>query len=188
MSPLIRYAREKFYALLKKELEDCLQNASVKQGIENCFITATNYWSELRATVAEYKFDSVEDEIVFFKEVKPLFTSELEYYSLLYHTLLFCPLDPVREKKFWERECKRLSDFKEQCKDFLEYFRSGRKDFDKVYYLRAHELEGIDGEYEPYDKEPKSRTSHDGLISKLWALERYNEYAQLKLTEVGKCI
>lgn len=174
--------------MLKSDLESCAQNLPYKQSIENCFLIAGNYWSELKATVAEYKFQTEEDEIEFFKKVKPLFTSELEYYSLLYHAILFCPYDQEGERKFWERECKRLEEFKEQYKEFLEYYNSGRTDLDTDYYLRGHQIDACEEEYESYDKEPGSRSSHDHLISKLWALERYNEYAQHKLMEVDKCI
>jgi hypothetical protein len=183
---LIQYAHEKMYKMLKKELDECLANGTCKNSIEECFIIAGNYWSELRSATAEYKFITEEEEILFFKTVKPLFTSELEYYSLLYHTLLFCPFDPERQKQFWERESKRLRDFKEQHPDFLIYHSSGKTDKDKCYYLRASASYEVDDLVEAYDKEPKSRSSHDYLIAKLWALERYNDYAKGKLEEIGK--
>jgi hypothetical protein len=185
---LIQYAHEKMYRMLRRELEECLASGTSKNSIEECFIIAGNYWSELRAAVAEYNFQTEEEEILFFKTVKPLFTTELEYYSLLYHTLLFCPFDPVRQKQFWERECRRLRDFMEQHPEFVIYHKSGVTDKDRCYYLRANDSHELDDELEAYDKEPSSRTSHDHLISRLWALERYNEYAQHKLTGVDKCI
>lgn len=181
---LIRYAHEKMYKMLRNELEECLKKGSCKNSIEECFIIAGNYWSELRATIAEYEFRSEEEEILFFKTVKPLFTSELEYYSLLYHTLLFCPFDPERQKQFWERETKRLQDFKEQHPDFIAYYSSGKTDCDRIYYLRINEAQDRNGDAELYDKEPYSGTNHDHLIAKLRALERYNDYAQTKLKEI----
>jgi hypothetical protein len=176
------------YKELKDELEQCLKNGSCKKSIEECFIIAGNCWLQLRAAIAEYTFGSEEEEILFFKTIKPLFTSELEYYSLLYHTLLFCPFDPERQKQFWERESKRLQDFKEQQAGFFDYYISGETDLDNKYYLRANDLREMDSDTHPYDKEPNSRTSHDHLIAKLWALERYHEYAQQKLKEIGELI
>jgi hypothetical protein len=183
---LIQFAHGKFYSLLKAELETCMKEGSFQKAVENCFLTAGNYWSELRATVAEYKFQSVDDEMEFFKQVKPLFTSELEYYSLLYHTLLFCPNDVDEQKRFWQREARRLDEFKAQNADFLDYYHSGRKDLDGFYYRRAHEIGAVEEEHESYDGEPRSRTSHDHLISKLWALERYHDYVQNKLNEIDQ--
>lgn len=185
---IIQYAHEKMYKMLRRELDECLIHGPCKKSIEQCFIIAGNYWSELKAAVAEYKFRSLEEEIYFFKTVKPLFTTELEYYSLLYHTMLFCPLDAVRQKQFWEREARRLDDFKEQHKVFLVYYRAGDTSEDPVYYVRANDSHAMDGEIAAYDGDPNSKTSYDQLIAKLWALERYNEYVQGKLKELSKLI
>lgn len=183
---LIRYAHEKMYKMLRAELNERLANGPCKKSIEECFITAGNYWSELRAAVADYNFKTEEEEILFFKTVKPLFTSELEYYSFLYHALLFCPSDPVRQKQFWEREDKRLQDFKEQHEGFIAYHNSGNTTDDVIYYLRANDRHELDDEIETYDRDPKSRTSHDHLVAKLMALERYNDYVQVKLKDIVK--
>lgn len=185
---LIQYAHGKIYRLLKIELEECFKGKPFKNAVEDCFHIAGNYWSELRATIAEYKFRSEEEEILFFKTIKPLFISELEYFSLLYHTLLFCPFDLFRQKKFWERESKRLEEFKEQNREFLIYHASGRTDKDELYYLRANDSNELNEEMESYDKEPKSEISHDHIIAKHLALEKYHLYAQKKLKEISKLI
>lgn len=183
---LIVYAYEKMYTLLKMELDECLQPGMFKNVVENCFVIAGNYWSELRATVAEYRFRSQDEEILFFKKVKPLFTAELEFFSLVYHSLLFCPCDVDGEMRFWQREYRRLGEFNEKYSEFIDYYRSGRTDMDQFYYLRFHEMNAMDADFESYDSEPCSRTSHDRLIAKLWALERYSSYVEKKLIEVSK--
>jgi hypothetical protein len=185
---LIQYAREKIYSFLKKELEENIEKGPFVKAVENNFIIAGNYWSELRATVAEYDFTNEEQEILFFKTIKPLFIAELEYYSLVYHSLLFCPFDRSNQKKFWEREAKRPEDFKEQYRDFYLYHTSGRTDRDQQYYLRGNAKDASEMEFDSYDREPNSRTTHDNLIAKLWALERYAKYACSKLKELDKLI
>jgi hypothetical protein len=174
--------------MLRNELEECLKGKPFKKAIEECFITAGNYWSELRSVIAGYTFRTEDEEIHFFKVVKPLFTAELEYYSLLYHTVLFCPLYTDKQKHFWEREVKRLADFKEQHGAFISYFTSGRIDEDRNYYLRSADSQELIGQLENEDGVSESRTSYGKLIAKLWALERYHDYAQKKLKEVDKLI
>lgn len=185
---LVRYAYEKVYKLLTNELKGSLSGGLCKNSVEECFIIAGNYWSELRSAVSDYKFATDEEEILFFKTVKPLFTSELEYFSLLYHSFLFCPFDPERQKHFWEREGRRLQEFEEKHPCFLNYHRSKRTDEDHLYYLRKNDSHEMDDELRGYDKEPRSRTSHGHLIATLSALERYNEYAQTKLKEITSLI
>jgi hypothetical protein len=176
------------YNMLKSELEVCMKNGPSKNSIEECFNIAGYYWAELRATIIEYQFKTEEEEILFFKTVKPLFTSELEYYSLLYYAFLFCPLDVEGQRVFWEREIKRFTDFKEEYSGFLDYYASGKTDLDKLYYLRAQESDELIIGMQTWDKEPDARTSHDQLIAKFWALERYYAFADKKLKEVSKLI
>jgi hypothetical protein len=185
---LIRYAHEKIYTMLRSELEECLKGKPFKKAIEECFIIAGNHWSQLRSTVAGYAFKTEAEEIYFFKMVQPLFTAELEYYSLLYHTVLFCPLCVEKEKLFWEREAKRLDGFKEQYGEFIQYHDSGREDEDRTYYLRSSDTQELVSQLENGEGEQGSKTNYGKLIAKLWALERYHVYAQKKLKEVNKLI
>jgi hypothetical protein len=175
---------EKISSLLRKELEECLQNLPFEKAVEKCFIVAGNYWTEVRQTMVEYGFETTNEEVFFFKTVKPLFTSEFEYYSLLYHSVLFCPADEENARKFWNREILRLEDFRQQNKCFVEYYESGKTCLDAVYYTRIKVNEPDYVEVDAYDREPKTRSSHDHLIAKLKAIERYVQFAQCKLNQL----
>src|SRR5687767_6843632 len=94
---------EKIYFLLRLELEECLQRFPFEKAVEKCFMIAGDYWTEVRQAMVGYGFASTNEEVFFFKTVKPLFRAELEYYSLVYHSILFCPVDPRNAKKFWSR-------------------------------------------------------------------------------------
>ena len=152
-----------------------------EKAVEKCFVIAGNYWTEVRQAMIGYGFASTKEEVFFFKTVKPLFRAELEYYSLVYHSVLFCPVDPRNAKIFWSREIKRLDDFKHEHKEFVEYFESGKTCFDAIYYTRIKLNEPDYDLSVDNDIDPGTRSSHDHLIAKLKALERYSLYVQSKL-------
>lgn len=183
---IIPYAHLKLYLLLKNELDECMRKHPFPLMVESCFLIAGKYWSQLRAISANYRFLSPQEEIIFFKMIKPLFTYELEFYCLLYHTVLFCPAEAHQERKFWEREAQRLYDFKKKNREFVDYYCSGRTEMDARYFMRMGATEAPQPEPELLDADPGSRSSHDHLVSRLWALERYNQYVHGKLMEASR--
>ena len=57
--------------------------------IECCFQIAEEYRIELLKLVSPYEFDCLNEEIFFFKKLKPLFNAEIEYYGLCNYVELF---------------------------------------------------------------------------------------------------
>lgn len=183
---ITRKLHEKIHALLRIELEELLVKLPFEEGIEKCFVVAGNYWNEVKVMVMTEGFESTCEEIFFFKVIKPLFTSELEYYSLVYHSVLFCPAFYEAELQFWKREGKRLEEFRRQHKEFLEYYESGKSSLDHFYFTRVKEDDPIPEDVNSYDMEPRTRSNYDPLITKLKALERYLAYTQAKLAGISK--
>lgn len=149
--------------------------------VECCFMIADKYWRELSEKLRKYEFDVEAREIEFFKKWKPKFTSEIEYYNLVYHTLLFQPTEVDSAIHFWAREYKRLEKFKTDQKEFLECYQNDQCELISYYFLRKY--------YDPknildakiYDADTSIITNGDPLVASLFALERYKEYAEEKL-------
>ena len=61
----------------------------------------------------DFKFPSDKDEIDFYKNVKPLFKSQLDYYNLVYHAELFKPMTNLVEMKEFlgQRAIQKLDRF-----------------------------------------------------------------------------
>jgi len=53
--------------------------------IQGCFEIATNYRLQLSGEAATYEFDTVADEVLFFKMIKPLYNAEIEFHTYCYH-------------------------------------------------------------------------------------------------------
>lgn len=174
------------HSLMLKDLQYCRQfNSSQHSLTECCFQTAILYWGRIRESLTDFKFENCQEEITFFKTVKPLFTSEIDYYNLIYHSLLFQPdmIHFYQQEIFWKREPLRLERFIEENMDFYSYYKNGGTEMDKLYFLREANQTGNGKAFKDYDNE-QTATSHDPLIATILALERYHAYVQEQLVKL----
>jgi len=148
--------------------------------VECCFHMAERFWALLRADLSGHVFDRIDDEIKFFKYTKPKFTSEVEYYSLLYHAELFRKdvHDAVDLRHFWTREKRRLKKFIAENEVFYQYYKEGKCEFDELYFVRSNSDLSNFPKAKVYDLEEKAATSHDSLVTMILALERYTMFIE----------
>jgi hypothetical protein len=159
---------EQLYRSLLKDIDDCSQKYSCLQDqIEHSFVICNRYLAIIRQEAESYVFKTSADEIYFFRQIKPLFTAEVEYYGFYYHAQLFKAgiSDPVKIEQFWIREATRLEKFIAENRDFYEYYKQSRTDKDAECFIRHTNKD----------------TNYDPLVSTLLALERYHEYVQTEM-------
>lgn len=175
------FALQKFQ-LLQEEVKVCKGKSYDRElEIECCYEICSRHWMEVQKILVSYEFASEDEEIDFFRNVKPLFTSEIEYYSLLYHAQMFQPTFVSKELvQFWERESQRLDCFIETNAGFYRYMQGGDQSLDSNYFLRPKEekLASTDDTVSDFDR--RTSTSHDHLLSILKALEKYTCYVSLQ--------
>lgn len=169
------------YKMMQQDIEHCRKKDLGRLcEVECCFQMAERYWGKLRHDVSKFEFETLEDEIRFFKEVKPLFTSEVEYYSLRYHAELFrnAVSDECELQKFWRREQQRLDRFRSENDDFYRYYKEGDRYRDELYFVRRNSDLSNFPRARVYDLDENATTSHDSLVSTLLALERYVAFVE----------
>lgn len=157
---------------LYRQLSDELDKIKAKvngplQQTELSFQVVNWYYLKVVEISAQYRFPTIEEEIHFYRNVRPMFTSELNYYRMLYHAQLFmyAEKDPVRIQEFWSRESLRLEKFIQENLPFYQYFQSGRTDQDKTYFTLHHQPDKC-----------VDTTKFDPLVSQLLSLQRYHAY------------
>ena len=94
-------------------------------------------FKEIKAFISGYTFKSEEEEIKFFKEIKPQLFSKLIFYQKIYKIEAMRPngSDDV-QKKYIEKELDRLKDFFDENLDFYKYYRSNGTHFDRICFMR----------------------------------------------------
>ena len=66
------------------DIEKCMQVELAETAkVENCFWIANNYWEKLKALIDCKGFKNENEEIDFFRNVKPQFTCYKEYFTIL---------------------------------------------------------------------------------------------------------
>ena len=174
------------YRFLQEDLQHCREKGfePIKE-FDCCFHVADHYWSRLRKEVTSCLFPSTAEEIDFFKTVKPLFTLEIEYYSLVFYSEL-CHAkitDPTEIKQFWSNETLRLKKFIKKNENFYTYYKTGCIYKDEEYFTRAKR--GLNDFLIPaaVNHDERTTTSHDPLVAKILALEKYMNYTKSRLKE-----
>lgn len=177
---------QSIYQQMQADIDQCRQQDLPElEKVECCFRTVAGYWIGMREKLNNYRFATEEEEIDFFKHTKPLFTSQIELYTLIYQGILFKPKeDQLKIASFWANELSRLNRFNENREDFIRYYKSGNTYLDRQYFLRHRKTPGAAAP-RVYDKNTDFSTSHDWLVAALMAQELYHEYARKKLKEAG---
>lgn len=150
------------------------------QELDCCFQICTSYWAIVKDRVASCDFETINEEIYFFKKIKPLFTSEIEYYGFVSFAEITKEkeADPVELQRFWSNETLRMEKFIKANQDFYEYYKSGKSDKDAIFFTRENSDLSNFLKAKPYDLETNATTSHDYLVSGILALEKYQNYLQ----------
>ena len=156
-----------------------VSNRTEMERIEACFKSSLDCWGKVCKQARRNGFSNAGEEILFFKEVKPLFTAYIEYYTYRYHALLFLPSGDILEKKrFWKWEEKKIARFYDNNREFCVYILEGHTSKDAEYFLRSSCLEGPDrlvgGLAHELDEGLISPKDH--LVALLKAYRLYEEY------------
>jgi hypothetical protein len=165
----------KHYEALLNELETCKNHQPFAMAeIECSFNLAQKFWSRVQADLENHDFISRDEEIEFYKEIKPLFKSQIEYYNLLYQAEILKPTENTAElKEFWAREQMKLDKFINENAVFYAYYQSAATHRDYEYFLTAVQ-----------DDDSRIRVYADDLIATLLALEKFSIYSKIELSKL----
>lgn len=184
-SEIMKEAYAQLHRNMIAEIDDCLnQDMPEKRKSENCFHIALSYGRQLKELMYSKSFEDDDEEIDFFRNVKPQFSCYIEYYRAISSALFFVPATKEEAIVFWKNEKKRLQQFIRMYEAFIAYYESDRHSSDKLYFLR----ESNDLKFVPnlniYDTDIDWCTSHDRLVRNFLAYKMYGEYCDRKLSEM----
>jgi len=173
------------YEGLVRDINAILKTSSSdKEKMESCFRSGIDHWNKLKEKIKREGFASEEEEIHFFKNVKPRFTGEIEYYTQRYHAILFLPeTDKQSQINFWEGELGRLDKFFGSYHEFFQYYHSKKKDKDHEYFLRANSDGSNIARANVFDLDRETSTSHDWLLTNMIGYEKYKKFVLAQLPD-----
>jgi len=160
--------------------EDDIYNKCVKtiSLIESTF-------NELKAYISEYSFTDEAEEIQFFKEIKPQIFSKLIYYSSIYKFEMNRPTaSDIVQKTYIHKQLGKLKDFFDSNIDFYRYYRAGKTDFDRYYFLRGKQGIHLNLDSFYLERDPLFTTGYDFKVARILANDKLIIYLNTELAKL----
>lgn len=167
-----------------KNIEDLLWDNPV-EGSNAAIQILTRLLEKLKVFFTTYNCKDAEDEIYFFKKVKPQLMQQLIYYNELYYIELTKPLCSQNAvRKYYKIELQKRTQYLNENRELYKYYRMDGEYLDTTYFIRnnAHLKMNIDSLY--YSTDPTFSTTHDFKFAFIMATERLQSYLNEQLLDL----
>lgn len=130
--------KDALYRILRKEQEITLESTHVIDESYRMTIFLQDILSTMKKYVTNHQFKNENEEIEFFRIIKPQVLGKLIYYNKVYRIETSCPVHGGKMYyKYFSGELQQLkNEYKEHIRnsDFYRYYRSGRTDRDHDFF------------------------------------------------------
>jgi len=140
----------------------------------------------LKTFCIQYEFDGPEEEILFFREIKPRFASRLIYYNEIYNIEVSKPKGAGKwQRRHYKSEMAKLKSFFADHLEFYRYYRSGDTESDARFFVRRRPQPGVTLDSAYFQADHRFCTSHDYQLARLMACEEVSAYLEQRLRGWG---
>jgi len=167
--------------LIPLETENPVQSA--EQAIKNSVAAL----EKLKTFFIKYKRLNKSEEIEFFRDIKPKFTSKLIYYIEIYTIETNKPLGCQKTiRKYYKSDLFKLKVFFEENQEFYRYYRTGNNCLDHKYFIREkYDLKlMLDSIY--FQADPRFTTSHDYKVARMLANDKIKIFLEEQIEKLGR--
>ena len=170
-----------FISSLKKEVDlkieqiECSEVSVITKSFEASLVLADAF-NQLKAFILSYTFESEDEEIMFFKEIKPRLCFRLIYYRKIYNIEMNRPIGVDKQREYLNEILNDINKYNTKRLDFIRYYRSGSSHLDTLYFLRKK----IDAEQYLetfyYELDPIFSTNCDFKVAKILSNDMLSSY------------
>ena len=133
-------------------------------------------YTQLKAFILSYTFQGEEEEILFFKEIKPRLCFRLIYYRKLYNIEMDRPTGIEKQREYLNDLLNGINKYNCKRLDFVRYYRSGSSHLDSLYFLRGKMDAEQYMETFSYEFDPNFTTSCDFKVAKILSNDMLSDY------------
>jgi len=176
-----------YMANLKKEVDAKIEQIEISEdNILKKSLAGSQVLSEafnrLKMFILTYTFENEEEEILFFKVIKPKFCYRLIYYRKIFNIEMNRPLAGVdAQKEYLNKELNSINEYTTKRLDFIRYYRSGSTHLDSLYFLRGKMYTEQYLETFYYELDPNFSTNCDFKVAKILANDMLLAYLMYEL-------
>ena len=172
----------RIYKTMQQEMQGCQSELSDEvKWIEKGFGITMQAWLNIEKITDGYQFMNQQEEVYFYKTLKPRFTGLIDYYKLIYKSVLFQPDDSKKRAAYWRSELKNCNKLISRYKTACLYFEQQQPDSD-IYFLQHNNQQplifGID-----VNQFKLTNTSYSYLLGSLIAMKKYKKFMQEKVSD-----
>ncbi|AZB30264.1 RteC domain-containing protein [Chryseobacterium balustinum] len=154
---------------------------------EMSLVIIDEFIRKLKELIIPHEFESIAEEVYFFKKLKPSFISKYIYYSSVLEIESQKPKAGNKIlKKYYEAEQEKLKVFYSNHSEFYSYFTRDATYLDhKVFVRNSYDLKmklslGL------YNFDNNFTTSHDQIISQFVAYEQLDQYLKIQIENLSE--
>lgn len=178
--------REALLSILKEEEEISFEAKHVIEESYHMIIFLRNLLSNVKIQVLKNGFTDENEEIVFFKTIKPQILGKLIYYNKVFRIETSRPVNVG--KMYFNYFSDELQELKQEYKehiynsDFYRYYRTGRTDYDHDFFLLGKINPHIGLNSFIFETDTQFSTYYDYKVSHIIANELLYNYLISKIT------
>lgn len=181
MNKIYQISEELTSIIREKELE----MSDIIRDVPPTISLLENGFINLKNIVSCFTFPSKRDEIMFFKEIKPQLFSKLIFFRKIYQLELNRPISNYKTiRVYLEREHERINLFYNRNTEFIQYYRSGKANFDEYYFVRGRKDMELNLESFYFERDPRFSTHFDFKVARLLANDMLAAHLNYQLSKL----
>lgn len=142
---------------------------------------------KLKTFFIKYKFQDKNEEIEFFRNIKPMFAGKLIYYNEIYNIETNKPCGSKKTlRKYYNTELLKLKTFFDENQEFYRYYRTNNRCLDNKYFIRGkYDIKlTLDSFY--FQADHRFTTSHDYKVARILAGNEVKVFLEEQIEKLGK--
>jgi hypothetical protein len=154
-----------------------------KKRIEWGFGITARAWFGIQQEADNYVFDDQQEEIAFYKVLKPRFIALIDYFTLLYKSALFQPESPQENLEYWQHERVICKNFLSKYQSFCRYYEQGNTAMDHIYFVQETNQQSLIFGLNETNAHTTT-TSYTYLLARVLSIKKYYRYILEKINIV----
>jgi len=175
-----------FTSRLKNEVDteieqiECAEINTMVKSLEASRVLRKAF-KELKTFILSYNFQGDEEEILFFKEIKPRLCFRLIYYQKLYNIEMDRPTGTDKQREYLSEILNDINRYNHKRLDFIRYYRSGSSCSDSFYFLRGQADTEQYMETFSHEFDPNFSTNCDFKVAKILSNDMLSDYLEREI-------
>jgi len=162
---------EETLSQLKVQTQDFVELTEKAIGL--CY----NVMSKLRVSVQNDGFSKKEEEIYFFKHVKPKVDSKFIFYTEVFNIESHRPEGGKKiQLKYFQNEIQKICTYQRNNRELYQYYKRNKTDLDHIYFLRGNLDSRIHEDNISCHIDPNFCTGYDKTLARIMATEQLKKY------------